>query len=146
MIPPFLVAELRPAAYDVGVQLGPDPVVERRLLVLLERRPPDLAGPRGGVARPEPVPPLEVLGRREQRSVEAVAEPLERVRRAEEVAALADLEVGVEREARLVDLEWRELLLEHPQDLDVDDELLVARHEPRLEPARRMHDPVRAGE
>jgi len=54
MLPPFLVAELRPAAYDVGVQLGPDPVVERRLLVLLERRPPDLAGPRGGVARPEP--------------------------------------------------------------------------------------------
>jgi hypothetical protein len=62
------------------------------------------------------------------------------------VAALADLEMGVEREARLVDLERRELLLEHPQDLDVDDELLVARHESRLEPARRVHDPVRAGE
>src|SRR6478752_9390383 len=117
MIPPFLVAELRPAAYDVGVQLGPDPVVERRLLVLLERRPPDLAGPRGGVARPEPVPPLEVLGRREQRPVEALAEPLERVRRAEEVAALADLLVRAVRERLLVDPERLEHLVQHPQQL-----------------------------
>jgi len=59
---------------------------------------------------------------------------------------LADLLVGAEGEARLVDLQRRELVLELAQDLDVDDELLVAGDEPGLEPARGVHDEVRAGE
>ena len=71
---------------------------------------------------------------------------LERVRRAEEVPAGADLLVGAERERVLVDLERLELVLQHPQDLDVDDVLLVARHEAALEPAGGVHHEVRAGE
>ena len=57
------------------------------------------------------LPALEVLRRGEQRAVEALAEALERVRGAEEVAAVPDLLVRAEGEARLVDLERRELVL-----------------------------------
>jgi hypothetical protein len=51
--------------------------------------------------------------------------------------------VGTEGQRGLVDLERRELDLQHAQDLDVDDELLVARDEAALEPPRAVHDPVR---
>ncbi len=108
----------------------------RRLLVLLERLRVDLGGALGGVAAAQALPALEVLGRGEQRAVEALAEALQRVHRAEEVAAGADLLVGAEGQALLVDLERRELHLQHAQDLDVDDELLVAGDEARLQPAR----------
>jgi len=43
--------------------------------------------------------------------------------------------VGVERQAGLVDLERGELVTELAQQLDVDDELLVAGDEATLEPA-----------
>ena len=59
---------------------------------------------------------------------------------------MADLLVGAVGQARLVDLERRELLLQHPQDLDVDDELLVAADQPGLQPAGGVHDEVGAGQ
>jgi hypothetical protein len=54
--------------------------------------------------------------------------------------------VGVEGQRPLVDLERRELGLQHLQDLDVDDELLVAGDQAALEPARGVHHPVGSGE
>src|SRR6185312_683421 len=148
MVAPFArsVAELDPPPVDVLLQLLAQSRVEGRRLVRLQRLPPDLARTRGRVAAALRLPPLEVLGGREQRPVEAGAEPLERVRRTEEVAAVTHLFVGAVREAGLVDLERRELLLQHPQDLDVDDELLVAADQARLQPAGRVHDVVRAGQ
>src|SRR5919112_1233243 len=86
-----LIAELRPAAGHVILELRADRVVHRRPLVLVERPAPDLAGARGGVAAALPLPAVEVLRRAEQRPVEALAEALQRVRRAEEVPAGADL-------------------------------------------------------
>src|SRR5580698_8427326 len=76
-------------------QLATDSVVDGRLLVALERRAPQLAGPGGRVARPLLRPAIEVLGRGEERAVEALAEALERVGRSEEVPTCADLDVGV---------------------------------------------------
>src|SRR5207249_1741972 len=97
-----------PARHVLG-QLCLDRRVERRLLVALQRPPPDLAGAGRRVVTAVALPALEVLGRREQRPVEAVAEALERVHGAQEMAAGADLLVGAEGEAVLVDLERREL-------------------------------------
>jgi len=57
-----------------------------------------------------------------------------------------DLDVRVEGERPLVDLQRGELVLQHLHQLDVDDELLVAGHEPTLEPPGRVHHPVGAGE
>ena len=65
---------------------------------------------------------------------------------AEEVPAVADLDVGVEREAGLVDLERRELALEQVEELAVGGELLERRDEPALEPAGRLPAHVRAAE
>src|SRR5436190_5228006 len=143
-VSPGSVAELDPPPVDVLLQLVAHRRVERRGLVARERLPPDLTRPLGRVATALRLPSLEVLGRGEQRPVEAGAEALQRVRRAEEVAAVADLLVGVVGQAGLVDLERREFLLEHAQDLDVDDELLVAADEARLQPPGRVHDVVRA--
>src|SRR5215217_1030330 len=140
------VAELTAAAGDELLQLPADGLVDRRRLVGLERRAPDLRRAVGGVLAAVARPAVEVLGRGQQRPVEALAEPLERVGGTEEVAALADLLVRAERQARLVDLQRRELVPQHPQQLDVDDELLVARHEAALEPAGRVHDEVGAGQ
>src|SRR3954449_7077292 len=137
------VSQLGPAAIDVGLQLGADRLVERRLLVLLERALPDDLRARGGGEAAVALPALEVLRRGEQRTVEALAEALERVRGAEEVPAGPDLLVGPEGEARLVDLQRRELVLELAQDLDVDDELLIAGDQARLEPAGGVHHVVR---
>src|ERR1019366_2447651 len=77
-------------------------LVDRRLLVALERRAPDLAGPLGGVAAAHPRPAGEILRRGQQRAGEALAKALERVHGAEEVSAGADLLVGAEGQARLV--------------------------------------------
>src|SRR5205823_2015041 len=74
------------------------------------------------------------------------AETRERVRGAEEVPAVADLDVRVECERRLVDLDGRELALEEIEELAVRDELLEARHQAALEPAGRLPADVRARE
>src|SRR3954447_13497547 len=115
-----LVAELGTAPRHVLRELLADAAVQRRLLVLLQRLAPDLARPCGRVFTAVALPALVVLRRREQRAVEALAEPLERVRRAEEMAAVADLLVRRVRERLLGHLERRELRVQHAQDLDVD--------------------------
>src|SRR5690242_4859954 len=96
MVPPLArsVAELDPPPVDVLLQLVAHRRVERRGLVRVERLPPDLARPLGRVAPALRLPPLEVLRRGQERPVEARAEALQRVRRAEEVAAVADLLVS----------------------------------------------------
>src|SRR5690348_4479786 len=60
---PGSVAELGAPAHDELLELGADRIVERWLLVVLERRPPDLARARGGVAGATLGPAVEVLGR-----------------------------------------------------------------------------------
>ena len=104
------VAELAPAADDVLLELLADRVVERRLLVLLELLAVDLGGPGGGVVAAVAHPLLVVLRRGQHRAVEAGAEALHGVHRAEEVAAVADLLVGAEGHRGLVDLQRRELV------------------------------------
>src|SRR3954454_9324084 len=106
------VAELRTPARHVLPQFRVDRLVDRGLLVLLDRLAPDLARALGGVAPAVARPAVEVLRRAQERAVEALAEALERVHRAEEVPAGADLLVRPERERLLVDLERRELVLE----------------------------------
>src|SRR5687768_4668981 len=64
-----LVAELRAAARDVLAQPCADALVERRLLVGIERLAPDPPGPLGGVGAAVSLPALEVLRRGEQRAV-----------------------------------------------------------------------------
>src|SRR3954471_23286911 len=140
------VPQLRAPPRDVLPELLVHARIHRGLLVLLDRLAPDLARALGRVAPAVARPAVEVLRRAQQRPVEALAEALERVHRAEEVPARADLLVRAERKRLLVDLERRELVLQHAQQLDVDDELLVARHEPTLEPAGRVHHVVRAGQ
>src|SRR5580693_9761359 len=140
------VAELRTTTAYVLLELGPDCVIQRRLLVVSQRLGAYIAGPGCRVLAAELQPALVVRGRREQRPVEALPEPLHGVLCAEEVAAVADLLVRAEGQRCLVDLQRREFHPQHAQQLDVDDELLVARDQPALEPAGRVHDPVRAGE
>src|SRR5919109_4903235 len=84
---PPLIAELGSPPGHVLLELLPDRIVERRLLVFLERLAPDLGCARGGVAPAVPLPALEVLGGREEWPVEAVAEALKRVRGAEEMTS-----------------------------------------------------------
>src|SRR5438445_5302410 len=114
------VAELLAPPVDVGLQLVLQVSLHRRLLVLLERLLRDLARPHRRVAPTVARPALVVLRRREQRPVEALAEALERVHRAEEVAALSNLLVRGIGQRLLVDLEWLEHLVQHAQHLDVD--------------------------
>src|ERR1700735_5005438 len=99
------VAQLGAPADNELLELGPDRIVERGLLILLERRPPYLAPARGRVPRAALRPTIEVLGGGEQRPVEALAEARERVGGAEKVAAGADLRMRIERKARLGGLE-----------------------------------------
>src|SRR5436190_19670894 len=140
------VTQLLPAPVDERLQLRFQVRIDRRLLVLLQRLLPDLARARGRVVGAVAVPALEVLGGRDKRPVEAFAEALERVCGAEEVPSLADLLVRRIREGLLVDSQRLERCVQHPQLLDVDDELLVAGDEGRFEPARRVHHEIRAGE
>src|SRR5207247_11160664 len=91
-----LVAELAAAAGDEVVELGADGVVERRRLERFQLLAPDLAGPGGGVLAAQLEPALEVGGGGQHRAVEALAEPLHGVLRAEEVAAVPDLLVRAE--------------------------------------------------
>src|SRR5581483_1431682 len=113
-----LVAELRSTPLDVLDELLLDGVVERGALVLLEERPPSLGGAVCVVGGALPRPPVVVVGRRDRRPPEAVAEALERVGSAEEVTAVADLHVGVEREARVVDGDGCELGKQEVQQLE----------------------------
>src|SRR5581483_5728490 len=126
------VAKLGPPPVDERLQLLLQRRLQLRLLVLLERLPPDVRRARGGILAAVARPALVVLGRREQRPVEALAEPLERVRRAEEVTALPHLLMRGVRKRLLVDLQRLEHLVQHAQELHVDDELLVAGDEPGL--------------
>ncbi len=63
------------------------------------------------------------------------------VRRAEEVPGVADLDVRVEGERRLVELDRRELVQEEVEQLEVGDHLLEARGRarPRSQPADCQH-------
>src|SRR5437660_8662261 len=140
------IPQFGPAPVDERLQLPLQVGVDRRLLVFLERLLPDLGRPRGRVVAAVAVPALVVLGGGDERTVEALAEPLEGVHGAEEVPALADLLVRRVCERLLVDLEGLERRVQHPELLDVDHELLVAGDERGLEPARGVHDEVRPGE
>src|SRR5690242_544572 len=141
-----LIPQFCPAPVDERLQLRLEIGVDRRLLVFGERLLPDLGRPCGSVVAPVLVPALVVLGGGDERPVKALAETLERVDGAKEVPALADLLVRRIRERLLVDLQRLERRVQHAQLLDVDDELLVAGDERRLEPAGGVHDEVRAGE
>src|SRR3954468_12559980 len=99
------VAQLFPAPGDVVGQLLAQLRVDRGRLVLLQPLAPDLAGPRSRIPLAQPLPALEVLRRRQQRPVEAIAEPLERVRRAKEVSARAHFLMRPKCERCLVHLE-----------------------------------------
>src|SRR5437867_8740024 len=122
--PSFSVAQLGSPAGHVLGQLLANRLVDRRRLVLLQLLSPDLTRPRGRVLAAVSRPPLVVLGRRQQRPVETLPKTLERAHCAQEVPTVADLLVRGERECLVVHLERLELALQHPQDLDVDDELL----------------------
>src|SRR6516162_11751535 len=119
-----LVVDFAAAARHEVVEFGADGVVQRRRGELLQLLAPDLAGPGGGVLAAQLEPALEVGGGREHRAVEALAEPLHGVRRAEEVPAVTDFGVRAERQRFLGDLQRGELHPQHLQQLDVDDELL----------------------
>src|SRR4051794_10334744 len=85
------VTELGAAAVDEGLQLRLQVAGHLRLLVLGDGLLPDLVGPRGRVLAAVAGPALVVLGGRHERTVEALAEALQRVHRAQEVAAVAHL-------------------------------------------------------
>src|SRR5580700_4367913 len=109
------VAKLGATTAYVLLELGPDCVIQRRLLVVSQRLGAYIAGPGRRVLAAELQPALVVRGRREQRPVEALPEPLHRVLRPEEVPAVADFLVRAERQRRLIDLQRRELHPQHPQ-------------------------------
>src|SRR6266404_258956 len=78
------VSELRAPTVDVRLELVLQSLVDLRLDVLLERLLRDLRRARGGIPAAEAIPALVVLGRGEERPVEALTEALERVHRTEE--------------------------------------------------------------
>ena len=78
--------------------------------------------------------------------MEAVSEALHRVRRPEEVAAVAHLVVRAERQGLLVDVDRGELLEQRLQHVDVDDQLLKRCDEATLEPAAAVHVQIGASE
>src|SRR5690242_9942204 len=112
-----LVAQLGPPPDHELLQLGADGVVQRRRLIAVQRRAPDLTGARGGVPAALLGPAIEVLGGGQQRAIEALAEALERMGGAEEVPSGAHLKMGVEGQRGLVDLQGRELVTEFAQQL-----------------------------
>src|SRR5882757_5253991 len=114
-----LVSQFARAALDEFAQLGAHGLFQRRLLVALEGRPPESRCAVAGVVRAVAPPALEVLGRGQGRPPEALPEALERVLRAQEVAARPDLGVGRERERVLVEGDGRELPAQELQQLDV---------------------------
>src|SRR5271154_6059782 len=64
-----LVAQLGAPAHHELLELGADRVVERRLLVALQRGSPELAGAGRGVLGAALGPAVEVVGRGQQRPV-----------------------------------------------------------------------------
>src|SRR5207302_3152649 len=135
----------RASPHELG-QLLLHRLVDRRPLVLLEQLLPAPRRARLVVERSVPRPPVDVLSRGNGRSPEALAKALERVLRAEEVPAVAYLDVRVEREARLVHLDRRELRPQQVDQLAVGDELLEARDQAALQPPRRLPADVCTGE
>ena len=89
------------------------------------------------------LPRLEVAPVREDRLVERGLVPRERVRRAEEVAARADLGDRVEPELVVVDRERHEDLGHLLEQLGVEDQLLERRRQPALEPAGALVEQAR---
>src|SRR5450631_3777627 len=67
------VPELGAPANDELLERRAHALIDRRLLVGLERLAPDLAGPLGRIAAAHPRPAVEVLGRGQQRAVKALA-------------------------------------------------------------------------
>src|SRR3954453_225350 len=94
------VPELRAPTRHVGLQLLAYGVVDRRRLVVLQRLLVDLTRTGGRVLGTVAHPALVVLRRGEHRPVEAGTEPLHGVLGAQEVSAVADLLVGIERHGR----------------------------------------------
>ena len=121
------VAELGGAALDELDQLLLDRLVERRADVAGEQLAHASLAARGVIEHSAARPAIEVVRRRDRRAPEALAEARERVLAAEEMAAVADLDVRVEGETRIVDLERRELLEQQIEQLRVGDELGDAR-------------------
>src|ERR1700722_6916886 len=117
------VPQLGAPTNDVLAELVANGVVEWRRLVLGEGLLVDVGRAGGRVLGPAARPPPAVLGRRQEGSVEAVTKARHRVLGAEEVTPVAHFEMGVEGERRLVDLHGGELHAQHPQQLNVDDEL-----------------------
>src|SRR5262249_2694613 len=72
---------------DAGLEFLADGGIEGRLLVSLQQPLPDRVGATGTVEGAGLAPGLEVAPVRQQRLVEGVLEPLERVDGAEEMAA-----------------------------------------------------------
>src|SRR5579862_1417354 len=87
----FLIAKLGAPSQHEFLKLGADSLVDRRGHVAVKRLTPDLGGPGGRVVATFPGPAFEVLGRGQERSVEALAKALERVCRAKEMSAGPDL-------------------------------------------------------
>jgi len=104
------VAQLTRAALDELDQLLLDRLVERRLPVAIEQLAPAALRALGIVEGAVTPPAVDVVRRANGWAPEALAEPLERVRRAEEVAPMPDFEVRIEGQRRLVDDERLRLL------------------------------------
>src|SRR5438094_10530967 len=94
-----LVTELRCPPLHVLDELLFDRLVERRPLVRVEQLAPAHAGASCMVERAASRPASDVVGRRDRRAPEAVAETGESVLGAKEVAAVADLGVRLEGQA-----------------------------------------------
>ena len=134
--------DLALAPGDESVDRLGDRRVHRRLLVLGEELLPDPVGPFRGGPRAVRLPRLEVAPVGQERPVERRLVALERVGRAEEVAARPDLGDRVDAQRRLVDHDRLEHLGDHLQDLRVDDELLERGGEAALEPAGALVEQV----
>ena len=76
-----------------------------------------------------------VLRRGDRGAPEAIAETLEGVRRAEEVTAMTDLDMGVKSETFGGDLDRAKLVVEQVKNFGIGDEFLETRDEATLEPA-----------
>ena len=59
---------------------------------------------------------------------------------------MADFTVSVEGHRCFVDFQWREFVLQHLEQLNIDHELLHAGDEASLEPSGGVHDEVRSGQ
>src|SRR5690348_4974520 len=141
------IADLQLPPGDELLQRLVDARVDAGVGILREHLLPALRGDDVGWARSESLPAVEVLGRRDPRTIETGAVVPHRVLGPQEVTARADLAQRVHRQPLVVDRHAvPEDPLEHAQLLDVDDEFLVGREQGALEPTRRVEDEVDAAE